>query len=898
MSYPRIPRKHFTSPTAGVVCLVGTLAALLIASAAFGAWTTVGDGIEYQQFLADGPNNVFVCRMARSNTNATLETTIANGTVSGARETVRNQAARYDDALSWWGQSWGGRNKVVCAVNGDFFNGTTGVITGGQCHSGWYAKRFGNWGGYSGFGWTVNRAPFVGGCVYHRPQDQIVYHAATGVTQQFDDINVARGSGQMVIYTPQYSSQTPSASTGVEVLVEVVRPMVIILSPNKVIGRVRAIWQNSGSHQIPFDHVVISADGTKAQTLLSNVSVGSEVWISQFPTDYNQPDTSGDGGCVRSTGLDWQKTFAAVGINYKFLEDGSVRPPDPAHSGYAGLVIRNPRTAVAYNSTYIYFIVCDGRNPGVSEGMTMSELGAFCINFLGATEGANMDGGGSSTMVVNGVVKNRPSDGSERAVANGIMMINVLPKQQTATYSAGQNVRTTTTTNVRLGPGTNYAVIYTAPTNTTGSVVGHSLNGVLTKGYNWWKVSFPTATGWVAESLLASASPSVTSHPSPQTVCPGGVAMFSVTASGSTPLSYRWQKGTTDLTDGGHYSNAATPTLTVSGADLSDEGDYRCVVTNSYGSATSNAASLTLDQTPPSVVTVSDEGVWTPSLDTLKATWTTSTPGCGYIARYDYAIGTSRTSQDVKSWTSAGAFTSVTDPALSLTEGQTYYVQVRAVDSNGRIGPPGASDGITVAPEVEPISAAWPLADGASLAIRNKAVTAALSGAFWLEEQDRSAAIKVVSGAAVTPGNTVSVAGVLGMSGTQRALIGDVVHNSGGSEPIPGALGMSLSGLGGASANAYTPGVTGGISAYNIGLLVRCWGRVTHSDSSSPSDKFFYIDDGTGLSDGSYPGVKVRCGDSNPPTGGVVVVTGIVTSDQAGAKVAPVILATDVRALL
>lgn len=789
------------------------LAAVLIALSSTqvsAAWTTVGDGIEYQEFTTPDPNRLFVCRMLRSNTNATLETSVANGTVSGARETVLNQASRYDDTLSWWGQSWGARNDVICAINGDFFNGTTGVITGGQCHSGWYAKRFGDWGGYSGFGWTVNRVPIIGGCVYHRPQDQIMKHVATGVTQQFDGINVSRGSGQMIIYTPQYNSQTPAATTGVEVLVEVVRPMVIILSPNKVIGNVRAIWQNSGEHYIPFDHVVISADGSKATTLLSNVSIGSEIWISQFPTDYNEPDIHGQGGCATGTGLDWQKAFAAIGINYRFLEAGAVRPPDPAHSGYAGLVVRNPRTAIAYNSTHIFFVVCDGRS-AQSVGMTMTELGNWCLNTLTAAEGVNLDGGGSSTMVVNGVVKNVPSDGSQRAVANGVMMVNVLPKQQTTTYSAGQSVRTNTAANVRLGPGTNYASIYTAPYGTQGTVQTHSLNGVLAKGNNWWKVSFPSATGWVAESLLQ---------------CVGA---------------------------------------------------------------------------PPSAVTVTDEGTWTPSLTTLKASWTAATPGCAAIARYDYAIGTSPTSQNVRAWTSAGTATSVTASGLSLMDGGVYYIQVRAVDAGGQMGPASSADGITVAPGTNPIGAAWGTPNSTGLSIRNKVVTAALGGAFWIEEQDRSAAIKVVSSASVSRGNTVSAAGVLGMSGTQRALIGDVVINLGGAGPIPAPLGMVHGVLGGAGVNAWTPGVTGGASAYNIGILAKCWGNVTYSNSSNPSDRFFYIDDGSGISDGSgHPGVKVRCGSTAPPASGMVAVTGVVASEQAGLSIVPVLLVrdgADIRAL-
>jgi len=557
------------------------------------AWTTVGIGIEYQSFTTPDPNNVFVARMDRANTAATLETSVANGTTIGARETVRSQAARYDDAINWWGQSWGQRNDVIVAINGDFFNTTTGLMTGGFVHSGWYAKRFGDWGGYSGFGWNVNRVPFFGGCVYHRPADQIITYPSTGNTQRFQGINAPREADQLILYTPQYDSNTHTDNTGVEVLVEMTRPDLLLTAPNKSIGYVRQIRQNQGSTYIPFDHVVLSAVGSAATTLLNNVSLGAEVWISQKITDYNEPDTSGNNGCNTATGLDWQKSYAAIGVNYRFLENGQVRPPDPAHSGYAGLVVRNPRTAVAYNSTYIFFIVCDGRS-AASVGMTMTELGNFCVNYLGATDGGNLDGGGSSTMVVNGVVKNVPSDGSERAVSNGIMMVNVMPKQQSTAFVAGQAVTTNANANVRLGPGTNYAVLTTVANGTAGTIVDHALNGVSAKGYSWWKVNLAGTVGWVAEFLLTGAPspPVITQHPSSQDACPGASVTFSVAAAGSSPLTWQWQKNGTNMNNGGHYSGVTTSTLTISNADGTDAASYRCVVTNAYGSVASNAAVL------------------------------------------------------------------------------------------------------------------------------------------------------------------------------------------------------------------------------------------------------------------------------------------------------------------
>lgn len=87
-----------------------------------------------------------------------------------------------------------------------------------------------------------------------------------------------------------------------------------------------------------------------------------------------------------------------------------------------------PRTAVGYsrNGRYLILVVVDGRQPLYSEGMTLKELGSLMVS-LGAESAMNLDGGGSSTMVVQGSdgqprVLNSPIDsyipGRERPVAN------------------------------------------------------------------------------------------------------------------------------------------------------------------------------------------------------------------------------------------------------------------------------------------------------------------------------------------------------------------------------------------------------------------------------------------------------------------------------------------------
>jgi hypothetical protein len=112
---------------------------------------------------------------------------------------------------------------------------------------------------------------------------------------------------------------------------------------------------------------------------------------------------------------------------------------------------------------------------------------------------------------------------------------------------------------------------------------------------------YGTAPSNAATLMLGTPSgPTITQHPSDESVAPGGTASFTVVATGTPPLSYEWQKNQADLANEGHYSGVTTPALTITEADGSDVASYRCVVSDAFGSATSNAAALTLQSCLPS----------------------------------------------------------------------------------------------------------------------------------------------------------------------------------------------------------------------------------------------------------------------------------------------------------
>ena len=95
---------------------------------------------------------------------------------------------------------------------------------------------------------------------------------------------------------------------------------------------------------------------------------------------------------------------------------------------------RHPRTAVGFSrdEKTLFLVTVDGRQPGHSVGMSLEELAHLMLSQLrlftrsraSAHQAINLDGGGSTTMVVREQVVNRPSDQTgERPVVNALLVI-------------------------------------------------------------------------------------------------------------------------------------------------------------------------------------------------------------------------------------------------------------------------------------------------------------------------------------------------------------------------------------------------------------------------------------------------------------------------------------------
>jgi sugar lactone lactonase YvrE len=124
----------------------------------------------------------------------------------------------------------------------------------------------------------------------------------------------------------------------------------------------------------------------------------------------------------------------------------------------------------------------------------------------------------------------------------------------------------------------------------------------------WWFRLMATNALGSTHSAAASltvlpVAPSITTHPENQTVIVGAMATFTVAATGAPTPTYLWELSHapggpwSPVGDGPLYSGATTPSLTVSNVPVSLDGTwYRCVTTNTAGSATSNAAQLTVSE--------------------------------------------------------------------------------------------------------------------------------------------------------------------------------------------------------------------------------------------------------------------------------------------------------------
>ncbi len=172
-------------------------------------------------------------------------------------------------------------------------------------------------------------------------------------------------------------------------------------SGQAIIGKVVSVTESAAPVPVPAGHFAVAALGDKAADVAA-LRPGDEASLM-----------------VNLAGAA-RMAEQAMGGGPVLARQGKIvvnRADDPRH----------PRTAVGTGADgSVWHVVVDGRQT-MSVGASLKELAQIMID-LGCDEAFNLDGGGSSTMNLFGVVLNRPSGGVERTVANGILFYGPRPE--------------------------------------------------------------------------------------------------------------------------------------------------------------------------------------------------------------------------------------------------------------------------------------------------------------------------------------------------------------------------------------------------------------------------------------------------------------------------------------
>lgn len=136
----------------------------------------------------------------------------------------------------------------------------------------------------------------------------------------------------------------------------------------------------------------------------------------------------------------------------------------------------------------------------------------------------------------------------------------------------------------------------------------HRAWNALFSDFNLWAdANFESGGG---SSPPGATPPGISTQPVSQSVATGGSVTFTVTATGTTPLTYQWRFG------GMNIPGATGSSLTLSNVQTADAGPYTVTVSNNVSSVSSNAATLTVTVriTPPASPTTSGGGGGAPSI--------------------------------------------------------------------------------------------------------------------------------------------------------------------------------------------------------------------------------------------------------------------------------------------
>ncbi|MBN1476318.1 phosphodiester glycosidase family protein [Candidatus Sumerlaeota bacterium] len=366
---------------------------------------TVSPGVVHTRWRIEGPTICDVVEFDLTSPEYHLEMGWAHqsrnyNTVG--REPLTTMVSRYDSP----------GHDVVAAINCAFFDlgGPTDSIGGGTIATDGNLDGIPSLSGHndvfatleSGDTWVRRPSPAgFGGYTA-----DLLWESAA--TTPIGHLNYDNIDGEVIVYTPIWGASTLSTTQAVEVIVEDVNwPIRAEKTVEGTITQVRTGAQSVNS-AIPADGLVIRGCPGAEAGVLANAVVGQTVAVrvDLGPSILNSTSviTHGAGHLVS----DYAQVTGSGWTQYGFWDE------------------LHPRTVIASDGSRHWFVTFDGRNAPTTIGADFQMMSDFLRHTLGVRDAINLDGGGSTTLVINGALANVPSGapvGTQRAIANAIMLV-------------------------------------------------------------------------------------------------------------------------------------------------------------------------------------------------------------------------------------------------------------------------------------------------------------------------------------------------------------------------------------------------------------------------------------------------------------------------------------------
>ncbi|MBA3725535.1 MAG: phosphodiester glycosidase family protein [Armatimonadetes bacterium] len=347
-------------------------------------WTkTVRPGITYiQEVSREAPLIFHALKFKFPAAGFRLESRIANDDVYGrdessSRETVE-QTAR--------------RTGAFAAVNADFFawdgDPLGMMMTAGELVSEPYVPR-------SAAAWAD------GGLLFDSPRWSGSLMLIDGTSFAIDGVNRSARDNEIIVNT----RKAGVASSKQPCYAFVFEPTMPVALGQITPVKLKNIFPEAYNLPVGENQIIVMVTSSRYKPMAGQFHVGLVY----------------DMRVVVTGQIDWKSMKEAVGGGPRLVKGGQPYITNLYEKFDAGYSKRHPRTAVGYTS-YGETIICvvEGRS-SLSRGVTLDELASLMIK-LGCADAMNLDGGGSSTMYLGGVVVNRLSDGAARRVASSLLL--------------------------------------------------------------------------------------------------------------------------------------------------------------------------------------------------------------------------------------------------------------------------------------------------------------------------------------------------------------------------------------------------------------------------------------------------------------------------------------------